>query len=190
MKSYPKNKTESNWSHANEYKSTFNLVYSGTLAFKHNPEHIIAIADRMKSYKDVRILVISEELVIDQLKTEVNQKGISNIDFLPFQPYSELSDVMACADVFLALLEDEAGSFSVPSKVLTYHCAGRPILMIGPENNLASKIINENQSGIAVSSEKIDQVIDFLKTQYTDNDTRKKTGNNARIYAEENFKNR
>ena len=60
---------------------------------------------------------------------------------LPFQPYEVLPEVLASADVLLAILEPEAGVFSVPSKVLSYHCAGRPILAAIPAENLAARII-------------------------------------------------
>ena len=47
---------------------------------------------------------------------------------LPYQPFGRLSEVLASADVLVALLESDAGAYSVPSKVLTYLAAGRPIL--------------------------------------------------------------
>ena len=51
---------------------------------------------------------------------------------LPYQPYERLPEVLASADVLVAVLEPEAGTFSVPSKVLTYLCAGRPLLVSCP----------------------------------------------------------
>ena len=40
--------------------------------------------------------------------------------------------MLASADVLVALLETDAGAFSVPSKVLTSLSAGRPILAAIP----------------------------------------------------------
>ena len=42
------------------------------------------------------------------------------VTLLPFQPYDSLPDMLGAADVAIALLEPEAGIFSVPSKVLSY----------------------------------------------------------------------
>ena len=69
---------------------------------------------------------------------------------LPYQPYEVLPEVMASADVLVAILEPDAGVFSVPSKVLSYHCAGRPILAAIPAVNLAARIIERNGSGLVV----------------------------------------
>ena len=64
---------------------------------------------------------------------------------LPFQPYEVLPEVLASADVLIAILEPDAGVFSVPSKVLSYHCAGRPILAAIPAENLAARIIERER---------------------------------------------
>jgi glycosyltransferase involved in cell wall biosynthesis len=62
---------------------------------------------------------------------------------LPFQPYDRLPEVLGAADLLLVLLEADAGAFSVPSKTLSYLCAGRPILGFVPAENLAASLIEE-----------------------------------------------
>ena len=54
------------------------------------------------------------------------------------------------ADVLLATIEPEAGTFAVPSKVLSYLCAGRPILLTAPKENLAARIVERANAGIVV----------------------------------------
>ena len=57
---------------------------------------------------------------------------------LPFQPADDLPDVLGSADVLVALLEPDATKFSIPSKVLSYMAAGRPILGLMPADNPAA----------------------------------------------------
>jgi len=51
--------------------------------------------------------------------------------------------VLGSADVLVGLLEPEATEFSIPSKVLSYMAAGRPILGLMPASNPAAADIRE-----------------------------------------------
>ena len=72
----------------------------------------------------MRIIVISEGPGASWLQREKASKKIDNLIIMGYQPYEELSNVLATADVLVSILENEAGEYSVPSKVLAYFCAG------------------------------------------------------------------
>ena len=69
---------------------------------------------------------------------------------LPLQSFRDLPAALASSSVLVALLGEESGEFSVPSKVLTYHCAGRPLLLSVPASNLAARIVEQNSTGLVV----------------------------------------
>ena len=94
---------------------------------------------------------------------------------------------MGASDILLALLEPEAGIFSVPSKVLSYLCAGKPILLSVPATNLISKIVTDNNAGISVEPGNTDALITAAEKLYADEPLRELMGNNSRKYAETNF---
>ena len=73
-----------------------------------------------------------------------------NLVFLPLQPMDVFPDVLGAADVLVALLENDAGPFSVPSKVLSYLCAGRPILLSAPPSNLSVRLVEKAAAGLCV----------------------------------------
>ena len=75
---------------------------------------------------------------------------IDSLKCLGFQPFEAMPDVLGSADVLVAILEADAGVFSVPSKVLSYLCAGRPLLLAVPGENLAAKIVVECGAGLVV----------------------------------------
>ena len=62
---------------------------------------------------------------------------------LPFQPAEDLPSVLSSADVLVALLEPDATKFSIPSKVLSYMAAGRPIVGLMPSDNPAAADITD-----------------------------------------------
>jgi colanic acid biosynthesis glycosyl transferase WcaI len=55
--------------------------------------------------------------------------------------------VLGCADILFAAIPGDSSRFSVPCKVLTYACAGKPVLAYMPLQNLVSRIVAENQFG-------------------------------------------
>jgi colanic acid biosynthesis glycosyl transferase WcaI len=126
------------WSKRNQLPTDgLRLLYAGTLGRKHNPLLLLEILDAVRARGvDANLVVCSEGEGADDLATAA--RGRPDVRILGFQPADELSDVLASADVVLALLEQDAATFSVPSKVLSYLAAGRPIVGLMPANNPAA----------------------------------------------------
>jgi colanic acid biosynthesis glycosyl transferase WcaI len=119
------------------------LVYSGTLGLKHNPELLVGLARRVRDAGvPVHLTVVSEGPAVDVLRAEAERLDVP-ITLLPFQPYERLPEVLGSGDVLVVLLDASAGAFSVPSKTLSYLCAGRPVLGLMPAENLASNLVAE-----------------------------------------------
>ena len=81
---------------------------------------------------------------------EFPSKGLHNLVLMDFQPFEDLPNVLASAAVLLAILEVDGGVFAVQSKVLSYLCAGRPIVLACPGENLAARIVKESRAGVVV----------------------------------------
>jgi len=110
------------------------LMYAGTLGRKHNPLLLLELLDGVREKGiDAMLIVVSEGVGADDLAEAA--RGRSDVRILGYQPAEVLSDVLASADVMIALLEPDAAQFSVPSKVLSYLSAGRPIIALVPGGN-------------------------------------------------------
>lgn len=106
------------------------LLYAGTLGRKHNPRLLLDLLDGVrKEGVDAALTVVSEGDGADLLK------GEEGVTVLPFQPARDLPDALGSGDVLVALLEPDAAHFSIPSKVLSYLAAGRPVLALIPRVN-------------------------------------------------------
>jgi glycosyltransferase involved in cell wall biosynthesis len=128
---------------------TLRLMYAGTIGRKHNPKLLV---DLLRSARDngipAAMAVISEGEAADDL-AEIARKSDLPIAVHPFQPADDLPYVLGSADVLIALLEPDATKFSIPSKVLSYMAAGRPILGLMPADNPAAVDINESGGFVA-----------------------------------------
>ena len=179
----PTRPRDNDWSRENGLVGKRVVLYSGTLGLKHNPQLLLRVAERSRDEDDVRVVVVSEGLGADWLR----ERAVPNLVLLPFQPYERLPDVLASADVVAAILEPGAGVFSVPSKVLTYHCAGRPLVAAIPRSNLAARIVERNESGLVVDATDGDGFAAAARRLLADRDLRERLGRNARAYAERAF---
>jgi glycosyltransferase involved in cell wall biosynthesis len=175
------------WSLNNSLSNKIVLLYSGTLGFKHNPSILLELAKKYRNNHLIVVVIISEGPAINWLKRESNSLNLNNILFFDFLPYEKLPYINGTADILISILEPSAGIYSVPSKVLTYLCAGRPILLSVPKENLISKIVTTSNSGFVANPS---DIFDFLnKSSILINDRllSTKMGNNARNYAEKYF---
>jgi putative colanic acid biosynthesis glycosyltransferase WcaI len=183
----PQRSRRNAWSASHGLDDKFVFLYSGTLAMKHNPDILRQLAVGFGNEARVRIVVISEGPGADYLRTEKTVQRLTNLEILPYQKFEEMSEVLGSADVLVAILEAEAGVFSVPSKVLSYHCAGRAILGGMPLQNLAAKIILQNQAGLCTAPNDVTGFLAAAEALYADGQLRDQCGKRARRYAEANF---
>jgi colanic acid biosynthesis glycosyl transferase WcaI len=164
------------------------VLYSGTLGLKHDPSILGLISERLRvTHPDARVVVISEGKGRDWLETWKREQGADNLVLLDFQPYEDLPDVMASADILVALLEPDASRFSVPSKVLTYLCSNRAIVgMLSPQNSVAEILISHG-AGRVVDPANRDDVATEVVRLLDDENARRAMGRAGRRYAEHVF---
>lgn len=177
----------SDWSKRWELQDKFVFLYSGTLAMKHNPELLHLLAMQYRDREDVRVVVISEGPGREYLARAKAAGQLTNLLLLPFQQFQEMPQALASADVLVAVLERDAGVFSVPSKVLTYHAAQRPILGAMPLENLAARLIETQKSGLCVPPDDIPKFLEHAESLRVDAALRANLGANARRFAEQEF---
>lgn len=175
------------WSARHGLDDKWVFLYAGTLAMKHNPDLLRRLAVRFRDDAGVRVVVISEGPGADWLRERKGAEKLGNLELLPFQPFEDMPDALAAADVLVAVLEADAGVFSVPSKVLTYHCAGKPILAAIPSANLAARIIAKERTGICVEPADFMGFLEAAAALRQDRPLCRQCGSAARAYAENNF---
>jgi len=180
----PKNNT---WSRAQGLAHTPVVLYTGTLGLKHNPGLLLRLAESLRNDPAVQIVVTSEGPGADWLAEQSKTKGLANIRVLPFQPYHLYPAVLGTADVVVAMLEADAGSFSVPSKILSYMAGGKAIALCAPQENLATRLVAVNGTGITVPPDDADAFCAAVTTLLSDDARRADASRASRAYAERAF---
>jgi glycosyltransferase involved in cell wall biosynthesis len=170
------------WARENGLTGRTVFLYSGTLGLKHDPSLLLDLA---KAEPGGIVVVNSEGLGADWLRARAGEAP--NLKILPFQPFARIGEVLATADILVAILEPDAGVFSVPSKVLTYLCAGRPLLVAIPPENLAARIVARAGAGLAAAPRDRAGFLAAAKRLAGDADLREAMGAKALDYAAKTF---
>lgn len=165
---------------------TFNIMYSGTLGYKHNPDVLLGLSKFLiENNIQAKLIIVSEGPVVEFLIDKSSELNLNNFVFLPFQKYSIFSQVLGSSDINLILLENDSSDFCVPSKFLSTLCAKRiPIVNVSKEN-LVSKIIYENNCGFHVKNQ--NELNETIKEIYFNKDKYSYVAKNGYDYAMQNF---
>jgi glycosyltransferase involved in cell wall biosynthesis len=133
------------------------------------------------------VVAVSQGLGMRKLEAANADRPQAALKLLPLQSAEDFAQVLATADVLVATIETDAGTFAVPSKVQSYLCSGRPILLAAPAENLAARTVVRADAGVVLDP---DDDSGFLKAALqlrADRDLRQRLAENARAYAEHTF---
>lgn len=179
----PVHPRDNDWAQAHLPAARLRIVYSGTLGFKQNPDVLLDLAAEV----ECEIVVFSQGLAARNLAAAAAERGLANLSVRDWLDFADLPKALAGADILVVLLEPDAGIFSVPSKVLTYMCVGRPILGVMPTENLAARILTSSGAGTVFPPGDRRGLIDAAKALAADPDRAEAAGRAARRYAETTF---
>ena len=187
LEELPVKDRKNQWSQEHGLDDKCCILYSGTLGLKHNPALLVHLAEALVDKEDVMIVVNSEGLGADYLHKEKESRQLDNLKIQGFQPFDRLPEVLATGDILVTLLEDDAGRFSVPSKVLSYLCVERPLLLALPSENLAARTIHNSNAGLTIPPNDVDNFIAAAIRLIDNPSLRRQLAANGRRYAEDSF---
>ena len=137
--------------------------------------------------KNVQINISIPETWKKELENLTKDAGITNIRFLPFQPDIRLNELQNTADAGLVTLRTNSGISSVPSKVLGYMAAGRPVIASAAERSDTARLIREVPCGLTCPPQDPQALADTIETMANENSLRLEFGQNARRYTVNQF---
>ena len=179
----PLKPSDNDWVKVNMPGSRPRVVYSGTLARKHNPDVILHLARNL----DADFYVFSEGKAPNHIREAAAAEGLDNVFVRKWVPVEHFPDMLAGADILFVMIEQEAAVFSVPSKILSYLAAGRPILASIPEDNLASRTIRSAGAGLVSSPNDLEGLVADARRLLADGRLCRQLGESGRKHAERKF---
>jgi len=160
----------------------FRIVYTGTLAVKHDYQLLLSL---ISNFKEIEFLIVGSGSGYQQLKNNV--RNFKNVKCLPLQPFDQLSKVLANADCALCLMHKDSSIYSVPSKILNYMCAGKPVLARALKNSATHDLIKSSKCGIIDTSYNNKNFFNQIKKLIKNKKLLKQYSRNSRKYAVKKF---
>jgi colanic acid biosynthesis glycosyl transferase WcaI len=170
----------------------FTVMYSGTISIS-SYETLVRILEAARLLGDasgLRIVIVGDGFKSADLKAKADELRLRNVDFLPFQPYADLPNLLAAADGLLVPLDKDKSFLSVPSKLYNFLAAGRPILGLATETSEVYQIIREADCGLCAPPDDPVRIADVFRTLQKDPARRETMAANGRRLAEERYSRR
>ncbi len=129
----------------------FRVLYAGTIGLAHPLKAILEAAEILKDeHPEIEFTFVGEGRRREKLLAERNRRELENINFLPYQPKEKLKQIMQSGDVHLVSMREEAAGYLVPSKIYAAIASHRPVIMVGPKQSEAAKMIKQFGCGQVV----------------------------------------
>ena len=167
----------------------FVVLYSGSLGLKQSLFDVVDAAMLLAdSCPDVRWVLVGEGENREALAKRIASAAAGRrVLLLPLQPEPELSAMFAAADLLLLSQLRSVKDTVIPSKLLMYMAAGRPILAaVNPESQ-AAVIIRDALGGVIVPAEDPAALAAAVADLRTRRDELATMASRNRAYAERHF---
>lgn len=165
----------------------FIIMYSGNIGLYYDLENLIKVFGKFKDYNDLHFVFIGEGAKKEELERYVNENGINNITFLPYQPKDKIVYSLNAADVHLVTNQKGIKGVSVPSKIYGVMAVGKPVLGILEKGSEAEMLVTNSGCGFTVEPQKYKEIEEKIKFIYENRNMLKEMGLKGRKYLEENL---
>ncbi len=125
----------------------FVLGYSGNMGHVHEFKTMIDAAEKLKALEEIVFVFIGDGIARQWLVSEVARRGLTNVQFHPYQPADRLRWSLSVPDVHFVSLRPTLEGLIVPSKFYGIAAAGRPIIHIGDPDGEIACIVQREQCG-------------------------------------------
>ncbi len=165
----------------------FVVLYAGNIGFSQGLDTTLEAAQLLTHHPDIIFALVGEGANKPDLQAMVEEKGVSNVRFFPFQPRDDVPLVYATADVSLVSLKRDIVVESVPSKTYTIMASGRPIVATVDRNTEVGHLLDRAQCGFCIEPENPDALAQVIMKLYEDGPLRADMGERGRAFAVEHY---
>jgi glycosyltransferase involved in cell wall biosynthesis len=170
-----------------EFIGKFIVFFGGVMGYAQDLETVVDCAHLLKDHKQIIFLLLGDGAEKKSLVKRSQSLGLTNIKFLPFVSKEEYPSWVNASDVGLVTLKSSMKTPVVPSKILGYMAAGKPILAsLNPESD-GIQIIKKARCGVNVPPGNPSAMADAILKLSVDGGQTKAMGEQGRSYAEEHF---
>ena len=164
----------------------FIAMFAGTLGHVSGVDVLVEVAALLQE-EDLLILCIGEGVQKPAMLNEASRKRLNNIRFLPFQPSERVPEIQASCEVALLTMHPDSSDSSVPSKLISYLAASRPVICAANAESAVARTVLDAAAGIVVCPGDAQAIADAILRLKSEPETALQMGCNARRYFEKHY---
>ena len=158
------------------------ILYSGAIGHKQGLEAILATAKTLQHVPNLKFAICGSGPYKDVLIKLKETLQLTNVVFLPLQPFATFNEFLNIADLHLVIQKKFSGDLFLPSKLAAILSVGGVAIVTASINTSLYDLINSEKNGILIEPEDAAALVNAI-TYF--NDIQLKTMSvNARSYAE------
>jgi colanic acid biosynthesis glycosyl transferase WcaI len=127
--------------------SAFLIVYGGNIGVASGLEDALLAFAELRVSEDVFLLIAGEGDRLEECRKRAAAVGNGRVRFHTPWPQAETSDILRAADLLILPTRGNQAFASMPSKLITYMLAGRPVLAVAPAVSDLADAIRESGCG-------------------------------------------
>ncbi|MEH1894783.1 MULTISPECIES: glycosyltransferase family 4 protein [unclassified Nostoc] len=164
----------------------FTVLYSGNMGRCHDMATMLQAAQLLLD-EPVHFVCIGGGAKRDELIQEVNQLGLLNFTFLPYQDKQVLPYSLTACDLSLVSVDASTESLVVPSKLYSALASGRPIAVICSQYSYLRQLIAEANCGSTFDNGDSHALAQFIRLLSRDRQLGERMGKAGRQYLRSHF---
>lgn len=164
----------------------FTVLYSGNMGRCHDVDTILDAAIHLRD-EPVRFVCIGAGAKRAGLMRQVQQLGLTNFQFLPYQDRQVLPYSLTACDLSLVSVAEGMESLVAPSKLYSALSSGRPLAVICPPHSYLNQILTEANCGASFRNGDGQGLAQFIRLLMQDRPTAEKMGAAGRAYLQKSF---
>jgi len=149
-KVWPVPRAQNGFVRANGLAGKVVVQYAGNMGRNHNVECLIEAAKLCADNRGIVFQFVGGGVKRSMLEKAAHAAHLTNVQFLPLQPASNLAAVLSAAHLGVVVLGEEFTGLSVPSKTYGILASAVPVLAILNEHSEIGRIVSEHQCGVVL----------------------------------------
>jgi glycosyltransferase involved in cell wall biosynthesis len=178
---------QKNWfAHRYSLVDTFTVLYSGNMGRCHDMDTILEAAFQLQ-HEPIRFVFVGEGAKRRDCIEQVQNLGLKNCKFLPYQEKQVLPYSLTACDLSLVSVNSGMEGLVAPSKLYGTLAAGRPVAVVCESHSYLRTLVAEAKCGATFRNGDGTGVANFIRFLASDRQIADRMGNAGRQYLQKNF---
>ncbi len=165
---------------AHDLADCFVVMHAGNLGLSQNLDTLLAAADHLRDLPDLKVVLVGDGVRKASLQDQAKQRGLTQVQFLPYSPKEDLSNTFSAADCFIISLKPGLAGYIMPSKLYGILAAGRPYVAAVDDECDVARLTHEHQCGLVAKPGDPADLAEKIRLLYNDRSLLQRLGTNAR----------